>query len=308
MLYANSASGVRVRADKGVAGTCPDCGRPMCAKCGKIITPHWAHLIGEACDSWSEGETEWHRYWKLRFPPECVEITVKRNGDHHRADVMVRGIVLEVQHSSISTIEIEQREAFYGPMIWLFDAREAWSDGRISVCWRNPKSGTIDLSWKHPRKSLIAVTRPLFLDIGDGRILFVVDFKGDGFLTAKQIDYDKFIAKVNDADGQKILDYSADLVDFRQLQFAHEQAENAVAMVNIAVAQAEHDLQLTMERAERERLLAERRRVQAEREALSQMREARARAIEQEQRRAEEAYMIEWASALDSGSYVMTWL
>jgi hypothetical protein len=41
----------------------------------------------------------------------------------HRADIRnLAGTVIELQHSAIPPTEIAAREAFYGDMVWLFDA------------------------------------------------------------------------------------------------------------------------------------------------------------------------------------------
>jgi hypothetical protein len=46
----------------------------------------------------------------------------------HRADLLGNGgIVIELQHSPIGPDEIEQREEFYGDMLWLFDATNRFS-------------------------------------------------------------------------------------------------------------------------------------------------------------------------------------
>jgi hypothetical protein len=50
-----------------------------------------------------------------------------RGGDRTppRADIVTAsGVVVELQHSPISAETIAEREAFYGRMVWVFDARE----------------------------------------------------------------------------------------------------------------------------------------------------------------------------------------
>lgn len=125
MEFADTEEGEHVRAtQKGQRGTCPLCKKPVRAKVGAIIAHHWAHESCEDCDSWSEGEGLWHRGWKEMVRPEARERTLRREGheEYHRADIVGnRGIVVELQHSPISLEEIQEREAFYGRMVWLFD-------------------------------------------------------------------------------------------------------------------------------------------------------------------------------------------
>lgn len=63
---------------------------------------------GDDCDRWSEGETEWHLAWKRRFPRQWREIVM----DGHRADIKAPQGGIELQSSSISTVEIASRENF----------------------------------------------------------------------------------------------------------------------------------------------------------------------------------------------------
>lgn len=121
MLYAKDASGLKVRASHRIQGWCPGCGAELLAKCGPILIHHWSHRARPECDPWWE-ETAWHRWWKDRFRPDQVEVTL----GPHRADVLSQETVLELQHSSISSEEIEEREQFYtssvGGLIWVIDA------------------------------------------------------------------------------------------------------------------------------------------------------------------------------------------
>jgi hypothetical protein len=123
MLYANGNQG-RIQATPGTQANCSCCGNELLAKCGEIKQWHWAHQAGD-CDPWYEPESEWHLGWKaLRADAEQTEVTIKRDGIIHRADIVCAdGTVLELQHSSISPEEIRERERFYGKIAWLFDAR-----------------------------------------------------------------------------------------------------------------------------------------------------------------------------------------
>jgi len=83
-------------ATPGARSTCPGCGGELVAKCGRIVTWHWAHLAAD-CDPWSEPESEWHRRWKFWFlshPGVRVEVPMAE----HRADVVLAdGRIVELR-------------------------------------------------------------------------------------------------------------------------------------------------------------------------------------------------------------------
>lgn len=124
-------NGVRTEPKPGVRGECCLCGHEMVAKCGQFVRWHWAHKGRLTCDPWQESETAWHRLWKNAFPLECQEVVHvdSRTQEKHIADVMTQtGFVVEIQHSPISTEEIQSRENFYRDMIWIVDARDLAGD------------------------------------------------------------------------------------------------------------------------------------------------------------------------------------
>jgi competence protein CoiA len=115
----------RREAFRGANGICPSCGAAMIAKCGPRVIHHWAHVSLKNCDPWWEPETAWHREWKNLFPEECREIShTAPDGEVHRADIKTStGIVIEVQHSSITDAERLSRESFYGNLVWIVDGK-----------------------------------------------------------------------------------------------------------------------------------------------------------------------------------------
>lgn len=109
-------------------GHCPACRGQVLAKCGSIKVHHWAHVSGQECDTWSEGIGPWHLSWQNLIRPEFVEVPLGM----HRADILGDGdTVVELQHSAISPEEIEEREKYYGKMVWLIDATQRFG-GLIS--------------------------------------------------------------------------------------------------------------------------------------------------------------------------------
>lgn len=167
MLYANDQDGSRVLATPQAKATCPACSSPMIAKCGRTVVWHWAHEAKDDCDSWSEGETIWHAAWKSRF--QNSEVTISRGGVLHRADAVTpSGVVVEFQHSAISSYDIELREQFYGNMIWVLDATVPFRTSRIALCHEFPKSGSqfCRFRWLHRKTSFDLATSQIFLDLG----------------------------------------------------------------------------------------------------------------------------------------------
>lgn len=183
MRYA-LVDGKRVSAFRGAKGTCPHCHGPVIARCGTILVWHWAHVSRSDCDSWAEGETPWHLEWKRRFPRQWREVTVR----YHRADIKSPQGVIELQASSISPEEIQEREQFYGEMVWVLNAR----DFKLKV---RDKGHYVTFRWKHPRKTWWSADRQLFFDRGDGTLLKVhnlhanVPCGGSGRI----ISYDEFV-------------------------------------------------------------------------------------------------------------------
>jgi len=160
--------GQRREASPGLHGCCPGCGGPVRAKCGEVLTWHWAHLTAE-CDPWSEPESQWHLNWKARFPEQYQEVVI----GPHRADVMGPAAVLEVQKSQIAPEMIREREEFYGEMLWMLKG-EDFAD-RLKIKYRG--RGMYCFEWKNPRKTWSAAERRLLIDI-KGEIFEITRING----------------------------------------------------------------------------------------------------------------------------------
>jgi len=127
MRLAN-VNGERTEATPGSKAVCFSCNESVFAKCGPCIISHWCHLPGSTCvHAKSEPETNWHKDWKNTAPERCQEVVIRKSGKTRRADVFTdTQTTVELQHSEISSGEVQDREEFYGRnMFWLFD-----SDGR----------------------------------------------------------------------------------------------------------------------------------------------------------------------------------
>ena len=163
--------GERRLAAKGLKGACPLCNSEVIAKCGEIVTHHWAHRSFDVCDTWAEPMTDWHTRWQARFAIEYREVIV----GNHIADVKLRnGRVIEFQHSGISPAEIRDREDFYGDMVWVFDATDAYDNERLWVRYRDDLGyGYRRFTWIAPRISIAACQRPVFLDLDGEKLLYL---------------------------------------------------------------------------------------------------------------------------------------
>lgn len=209
-------NGERVKAEKsGQIGICPGCDGEVRAKCGEIVSWHWAHINAD-CDPWSEPETEWHKQWKNHFPPEWQEVVL----DLHRADVKTPKGVIEFQNSPINPAEIKERESFYGKMIWIvnalnfkLDRYDYWNHKRFLSLNSQPIAANLFDSlvgkenpkqqedWKHfqkrlrkyldeehakapcyrwlwPRKTWLHANKTIILDRGEGQLLRIKKIYG----------------------------------------------------------------------------------------------------------------------------------
>lgn len=168
MLIALAANGDRILPTPGTSATCPTCTCRVRSKCGQIVTWHWAHQASLDCDSWSEPDTDWHRSWQNIVPIHRREVVM----GNHRADIVATdGTVIELQHSHLPPAQIQAREAHYGRMVWVFDARDAVKADRLNL--RRKPDGYTTFRWKHPRKSIVLCRRRVILDVGNNELLML---------------------------------------------------------------------------------------------------------------------------------------
>jgi hypothetical protein len=182
--------GKKVLATKGKEGVCPCCSKFVIAKCGELVTHHWAHSAGD-CDPWYEPETAWHIGWKNIFPKEEQEVVIKP----HRADVKTGHCVIELQNSPISPEEIREREAFYGRMIWIFNCKKQFENEQIYArsqrMYKEPYKFLSGVRWLHRKKSVLTCTKPVLLHLGKGHLINIYNFdEGFGYghkISGKQL-------------------------------------------------------------------------------------------------------------------------
>jgi competence protein CoiA len=151
----------RVQASPNMKGTyCDICNKEVIPKCGQIKVWHFAHKVSNDCDSWSEEETQWHKDWKDKFPKECQEVKV----GNHRADIKCNDIIIEFQHSPLSSEQIIERENFYPNMIWVLDGKSLCK----GLCLRKKSENSfISFRWKNPPKSWWNAKKTIYVDIED---------------------------------------------------------------------------------------------------------------------------------------------
>lgn len=171
MLYAIAEDGTKITPGySGQRARCPGCDNVVVARCGRIMADHWSHLSGTDCDPWTEPLSLWHLKWQTYLASQGAEIEarIEKDGKVHRADAKLKnGIVVELQHSHISVQEIEEREAFYEKMIWVFDIRKAYAKNRFDL---RQGYNHYTFRWKHPRKSVAYANCQVRLDLGEGKI------------------------------------------------------------------------------------------------------------------------------------------
>jgi competence CoiA-like predicted nuclease len=159
MIWALENNNEKILAEPNKKARCPNCKEKVISKCGNINIWHWAHKNSEDCDSWSEGETQWHIDWKNNFPEENQEIIVGK----HRADIKTKnGLVIEFQNSSISSEEIKERENYYGEMIWLLNGDKFCNNFKL-----RKKGEVYTFRWRHPRKCWWNSNKEIYIDMNN---------------------------------------------------------------------------------------------------------------------------------------------
>ena len=177
--------GEKVKAQPGLNGFCNVCNEKLIPKCGLIKIWHWAHKMNKDCDNWYEPETDWHINWKNEFPKEQQEFVIGK----HRADIKTNLKVIELQNSSISPEEINERENFYGEMIWLINGDTLCRGLEL----RKKKGDILTFRWKHPQKSWWFAKKEIYIDLNFIPLKWMTKVKINNF-TEKQKEFWKDFA------------------------------------------------------------------------------------------------------------------
>lgn len=159
----------------------------MIPVCGEINTWHWRHVTKVECNS--KPETEWHRKLKNSAEHFNCEVEIRIGNGEHIADVVashpkkrngykIKGNIIELQHSSITSEEVIDRCVFYlsngYKTTWLFDLSEKYKAGHIELKKLNANGAYIfNQKWqKRVLNSLVSdmgfpAFGRVYLDFGD---------------------------------------------------------------------------------------------------------------------------------------------
>jgi hypothetical protein len=120
---------------------------------------------------------------KAWFPPTITEVAVEKNGQRHRADLLLSsGWAVEFQNSPIDPETIRERSNFWGKIIWVFNLTDKtpfqfdWVkhyDDSPPGFEYTPKDNYDTFLWRHAKRSL------------EGLDNFVLDFGVTTFLVKK---------------------------------------------------------------------------------------------------------------------------
>lgn len=132
------------------------------APLGSLWSSQLRSLVGD--------ETPWHREWKNLYTESCREIShTALNGEIHRADIKTpTGIVIEVQHSSMTDAERISRENFYKNLVWVIDGSVFQKNFDIYHMLPDPESELAqDLVWTKARRHMHGSNRGLFFRLSE---------------------------------------------------------------------------------------------------------------------------------------------
>lgn len=105
MFYAMVQGQPALATKTGQRAQCPGCAGEVIAKCGPVITNHWAHK-NDDCGF----ESDEHLTLKLLFAFPSGGIEVYERKIKRRADVMIGRSVFEIQRSKIDADEVRARD------------------------------------------------------------------------------------------------------------------------------------------------------------------------------------------------------
>lgn len=160
MQFALDNEGKRVYAEgaeREISYVCPLCGEPVILRRGEIKVAHFAHKSGhECCDGWHYDMSEWHLRMQMYFDEQYREVVVEKDGVRHRADILMNGVVIEFQHSSLSAEEFRDRNDFYlscgYKVVWVIDIYDKYEMSQAEIT--NEDTNKLFMRWKYPRAYL----------------------------------------------------------------------------------------------------------------------------------------------------------
>ncbi len=116
---------------------CPVCKAPVKLRKGDVRAPHFAHGRDRLCtDGWNYETTVWRQKRLEQFPEKNREvIVVNKDGEKHRADVLIADTVILFRSRLISEERFLEITNFFQSLgyrvIWIFDMSERFHKGSI---------------------------------------------------------------------------------------------------------------------------------------------------------------------------------
>lgn len=237
MEFALSENGERIKATKHAKGFCNICGKPLRPHLHVSYDPHWAHLSKEVCDPWWEEESDWHKKWKNLVDEQFREVPIEKNGVKHRADIcLVSGIVVELQHSALSTEERCERETFYERMIWIIHLPKS-KIKLLNHCYQKDVFDDYYAQIDNIKEWVYVPphTSPIFLDLGDDedKIFLVTEFDNHSPKKRTRNIYGKFIDKKKFIDFFKptFFDFDLNTITLSQKHRDFEERQRKIAVL-----------------------------------------------------------------------------
>jgi len=150
---------------KGEEYYCPICHNPVRKIAGEINAHHFRHIPNSNCpDNWEYDMSEWHRKMQLIFDDCFREVVVEKDGQKHRADILKDGVVIEFQHSNLSSQDFRERNIFYlscgYKVVWVFDITESVSSHRFSISYVS--NSDLSCIWNNPKRFLKFIPNSAF--------------------------------------------------------------------------------------------------------------------------------------------------
>lgn len=177
---------------------CIGCKSIIFPKRGQMKVHHYAHAPNTTCNITRDHDckTDWHMMWQNIAKPDYIEVIIKKGINYHIADITNNKLVIEIQHSPISSSDIAIREAFYDNMIWILDGRPTVDENNViqekvkTVFYISDNyqivTGTLNF-WN-------SMTKKKYIDTGE-RIYKVVKMCRNNICICKSIEYIDFLKK-----------------------------------------------------------------------------------------------------------------
>lgn len=141
---------------------CPICRNSVIFKNGSINVPHFAHKSDACKDTWHYDMSDWHFSMQNRFPEDQREVVIKEGGVTHRADILLKNMIIEFQHSPISIDELQERNIFYRSagykIAWVFDVQDQYDYESIQSV--DTDNDSLMFKWLNPKRFLRCFPSP----------------------------------------------------------------------------------------------------------------------------------------------------